>query len=737
MAKTSHNISEWAQNGFESYISKSDMIAPFTEIQNRALVPAGLETSMGIERIPFNSVTLLADEVGPDSQVVYEIDSKDSRIRLVGDGWETAPGTGTGIPFVNTNSQGNFVEVTFYGTGLNILTEYRDASGATIRDWFVTIDGGVESSDITPTDTSAVLSNQSYRQNVVVNAASGLGLGWHTIKIRKGGAGANGFLGVEILNESSQLITAPGSGFSGTQKQTLSAQSAIDFKPAAMTGTKGGRIVSYLKDGQVQQAFTEVPNSPSYIDATNHSNEEITRRVNFREFGAGRGDDFSGARSTDNLAYTLDDGTTTLSGISLSTSTYNNYDVVVPAAVSANLNLTFVGTGLDIFIATGGATFTDSYTVFLDNVVIDAAWTPNQNTLGVYRFASGLPYGTHNIRFARNGGSSLQCGFVDFIIYQPKKPEIPADSIQLADYNVMADFVTATNSATSTGIYTRSVSQGVLRKQNVREREYRGSPWQNLASPASNNTHSGFFVEIPNGSTGDVSYTFFGTGFIYNLATTGSGARTFSVTIDGALNDSGIFRGAGTTSSNNGGGSYTVSNSQNGILEFTGLPLGTHKVTVTKTATTGAFYNDSLDIITPIHINDPSLKVGNLSMISQKNIAPVSKEEQKPSIGEAKALLHYNCIQDRIVYSKNISAVIDLGTGIRQVYLETPMKAGGISLAQALSDTVSSRNIDNSSGAGDVLRLVGCVVNMQTDTGAVQDTAYLGIAFFGELVDED
>lgn len=61
------------------------MSAPNTVIQNRAKVKAGLETSLGVERMVFSGLKLIQDEFGPDGQNVHEFLSGDSRVRFIGD----------------------------------------------------------------------------------------------------------------------------------------------------------------------------------------------------------------------------------------------------------------------------------------------------------------------------------------------------------------------------------------------------------------------------------------------------------------------------------------------------------------------------------------------------------------------------------------------------------------------------------------------------------------------------
>ena len=82
---------------------------------------ASLKAIAGVEGIPCRSIVLSRTEFGSSGQSVYELDSKDSRVRFIGAGWlSSAITTGT---YVTTATVGDIFEITYYGTGINLLTQ--------------------------------------------------------------------------------------------------------------------------------------------------------------------------------------------------------------------------------------------------------------------------------------------------------------------------------------------------------------------------------------------------------------------------------------------------------------------------------------------------------------------------------------------------------------------------------------------------------------------------------------
>jgi hypothetical protein len=182
--------------GFDDFIIPSYETAPNTTIQNRAKVTRSLKAIAGVERIHVKGINRLQNEFGPNGEQVWEADNKDSRIRFVG-GWLNSSATyGSYIP--SSASISDFLEITFYGTGLNLLV-ILNSSG---YNFVASVDGGVESSNLVPAAYSGVIQARNYASNQVLNVSSGLTLGWHTIKIRNNTVSTGmAFHGFEILNQ--------------------------------------------------------------------------------------------------------------------------------------------------------------------------------------------------------------------------------------------------------------------------------------------------------------------------------------------------------------------------------------------------------------------------------------------------------------------------------------------------------------------------------------------------------
>ena len=209
-----------------------------------------------------------------------------------------------------------------------------------------------------------------------------------------------------------------------------------------------------------------------FREVLDRADEEIVRRINFREFGANN--EFAGAVNNSSATFTLDDGTTTLVGNSVEDSGITfptGIEAVSMGALTDFLTLTFIGTGLDIFAARQ----TTALPVVSFSVSVDGASTFNTapiptNFIGIIPIVSGLAYGTHTVRFSVTNTQNV--GIADFILYGPKKPEIPtldAGSLELSDYNVMADYVASTSGVQN------FVSNGTLGKSPLREFLYGGT----------------------------------------------------------------------------------------------------------------------------------------------------------------------------------------------------------------------------------------------------------------------
>jgi hypothetical protein len=210
-------------------------------------------------------------------------------------------------------------------------------------------------------------------------------------------------------------------------------------------------------------------------------------------------------------------------------------------------------------------------------------------------------------------------------------PSLPANSTQLAEYNVFANYSANASSTLNT------IASGVLRKQNMREALYTGTGWASSTPIVTTAQTSGY--EISTSTSNDTStYYFWGTGFEFRFtADTAATAPTLTVLIDGLTPSTTNFPGSTTTSYGNVT-SFTASTgavvtSTNGSANHSGfgvsgVTLGWHKLTVQLTNTPGAgngWNPMCLDIITPVYsyaygVNgDP---VGSISINDIRNILP-------------------------------------------------------------------------------------------------------------------
>lgn len=700
--------------GFDDFIIPSHEIAPFTTIQNRAKVTRSLKAIAGVERVMIRGGSLLQNEFGPAGERVFETNDKDSRVRFVGAWFSLNNDQGTRF---QTTTANDFLEVTAYCTGLNLLI-YMGSGAGDIR---VSVDGGAEGSNIYVV-SSTVLDARNYGKNTVVSALSGLTLGLHTFKIRNV-SGSNGIslFGFEILNQRTDLAVYPGSGIAQGALNGLSSLATSSFTDG-VTGTRGARVVKYVDNGTLKSAVQAVDTSAAYLAAASHTNEEVVRRINFREFGANRADDFSTLGVTiGSRAFTLDDGTTTL--VCTSTGAQGNM-LAINNVVGAFVTITFVGTGLDFSVENTWTTPLTFVDVLVDGVSVGALTA--YSVLGTatafarVRVVSGLPYGTHTVRFTTN--ASVNAGITDFIIYQPKKPSIPAGALEVADYNVMASFSTSGRfvSNSNDGFVGES-ALGVLRKHNIRELTYTGTWAIGLGITANS---SGFEVGTTTANS-TVSYSFYGTGIMFGIGASGNGTRTFNLKINGAN-----FTTATTvynTISNGGAGNYTVANSARERFVVSGLALGFHTILITFTTGPGNFYPEGFDIITPIHINQPNLKTGSLSLKSATKYSPEKVVSNAgPDLSKAKAWVYYDQVNSRILSSYNVSAVLNVSAFTSNIYFEKPFK----------NANYVATGLPNQAQLDEDTRLPNVFQVTSSNSAGSGAAGLINVCFFGELIDE-
>lgn len=608
-------IQEASSMGFQGFVNTNNVLnatttagSPaagsfYSTVVNRAALvdfTQDLKARMGIERVMVQSIYQLQSELGPNGEPVWAALNDDrGMIRFVGSQWATATDTqGVSIDTAGT-SLTDYVEIIFYGTGLNLLTLLFNSS----QDYRVSVDGGAEGSNILGASYSSVLTGRYYSPNQVLPIVSGLALGVHTVKIRKNVSGVDfRVYGFEILNESAQVKVQPGISYLAGSKLVSSSQTAFAYN-APVTGNTGGRVLVYQNaDGTIKTAFTANATSPSYLTSASHNNEEMVRQYSPREFGAGTNGDFSIVSNASNsyVAFTLDDGTTTLAATNALFFTYSGYNGVYNNANSSYITFIFVGTGLDLFLTDSNAGGNDTFTFQIDGGTAQA-WP---NTAGIasprtMKIVSGLPYGTHTFKLNRVTAATWTPVILGFKTYQPKKPSLPSASgaVELADYNVMANYIPLASISNEV-----IMSQGVLAKASMREATYVGT-WSVVQPGAI--TKEGYITGTATAGS-YVQYTFFGTGFDFRF-TKNSAAMSFQVSVDGSTNLSGystslVYGGSGLTFTPSTGtlsGTATTSESGNTISVY-GLPLGLHTVKVAWISGSN-LYAESFDIITPIH----------------------------------------------------------------------------------------------------------------------------------------
>jgi len=628
MAKTSKKVdSLFIQEQNKDFLKPEYIDVPNTTIINRAQMvdlSQDLGVRMGINRIQTHSLVELKDEVGANGEAVYGVaNDKFNQVRFVGAAVDEE--NDTNGPRGQLNAQNEYIEVTFYGTGLNVIMY----NSSFARDLRATVDGGAEGANFV-TAGADNLDSRRYPMNIVMGVVSGLTLGLHTVKIRQQSAVDINIFGFEFLNENAQLNISKGSYFNDGKLLRLLTEQNISYNSdwtneTGVAGSKGGCVSVYLTEsGAVKKDIQWTNATAQFLGSTDHSNEEIIGHHNYREFGSGRSDDFSMAiNSGAHRGFTLEDGTTTLSGAFLQGGPFGGVakDGLRPESVGSYFVFTFVGTGLDIENegVTGGTTFE----VFVDNVSQGTFSTTYP--LGIRTICSGLAYGTHVVKVAVVGVPAGGTSFNNFIVYGPKKPVVEDSSVELASYFLMADYVGQVTVTPSPEFNRGEIfSQGVLRKQLIREMNYNGTWIGPSVDPGWN---CGFQFTC-NTNNDYIEYTFVGTGidFGYTYSTT----PNVKVQLNGA--DLGT---TGTVVVENGSyndGTSIITETNNPLFKLTDLSYGKHTIRFFKTAGTN-FIPAFVDVHSLIHTpkRNKGLIIQNTNKIGSQSIGDsrkLAKEEK-------------------------------------------------------------------------------------------------------------
>jgi hypothetical protein len=191
--------------------------------------------------------------------------------------------------------------------------------------------------------------------------------------------------------------------------------------------------------------------APSFHSTTpDHSQAEVAKQYLFSEFGNGAANGGTGApyadasmlNTDDNITFTMDDGSTSLSAKSwVNAGNYYNR-----SGQYSVLWFTFIGTGLTLHTLNKGKLNVAQNLPYGSHIFeIDIDSNADNGTWKI----DGETIKTHN----SGGGSNAIYNFNPhryndtWTIYQPKMPPIPENACILADYMLMADFVPITGNS--------------------------------------------------------------------------------------------------------------------------------------------------------------------------------------------------------------------------------------------------------------------------------------------------
>ena len=537
-------------NGLQDFVLPSSLVATaaagtpatgyfYSPIVGRSAIENisnNLRASLGVERIHTRIGYEVFSESGPLSERVWAMPDE-KRIRFIGE-WTFAYDSAREYRAKAGSASSAapcYIEVLFYGTGLNLLISADSYSRAGIT---CSIDQGVYGSDLFTYISAQPMTStgKNYAANQILNISSGLTLGIHSVIIKL--SSPQEIYGLEILNQqTSNIVVNSGTAFINGLK-VLSTGGTLSYK-AGVTGTKGGRQLVYLNsDGTLGSSFRAVDTNTKYLTNANHDNEEIVKTYLPREFGSPNSiaslTDFTyNGVTAAAQAYTLSDGLTTLntSSSSVSSPSTGFPEGISISSLSNWIEFTFVGTGIDLVNFTGNGTANaDVHTIQIDDSLVTIGNLPQSSNPICTKIASGLPYGTHVLKITRSTAMASQsvtttnasttvttastaticvgasitgtgipagakvssitnattfvisaaataagtvtatfnapCYISAFKVYQPKKPPLSNDVMELADYNVLADYVP---NATANEV---NISSGVIRKTSIREAIY-------------------------------------------------------------------------------------------------------------------------------------------------------------------------------------------------------------------------------------------------------------------------
>lgn len=599
------------------FIVRQLMSVPNTQISGRAQIVdmrQDLMPRFGVERVIIQQADIVQNERGPTqldgTQGEVRRDTNDplDRTRIVGR-WIYNQNEGTGTLHQPKDLEA-FIEITFWGTGLNLVT----VLGASTYSAVASVDGGAEGVNfITNSNANPTLGGRNYNTLQIVNVINGLTQGLHTVKIRNTDA-SNGFpfYGYEVLNTNTNIVVTPGTLMTGGKSVTLTAAASTPYNSAFETGTvgtRGGRALIYLKtDGTVGKSF-QPADSQLNLAVADHSNEEMIRQFHWREFSAARADDFYQDVSNNNRAQVLDDGVTMLQAQNVDFS--STLDLRM-GTITGYIQITFVGTGLDWRRYEDSSGTADTFGISVDGISIgNSPVTAANSTKRWEKIVSGLPYGTHVVRITYNTSGTQRTRLTHFQVWAPKRPALPTGATSLAEYYLMA---TNTRIGAPSALH---IGAGTLRQTALRGIFIGGNVW---SIGLGNGIVGGF--ELASQSTNkSIQFTFWGTGFDMRFAASSNRSAVQPVLLNGvALNAA--YPGANTIQCSVDGtgivfggqtGSFLLSAVANNQLDqqdasadagcsfrVSNLPLGLYTINITDTSANFSTVN-CFDVISPVH----------------------------------------------------------------------------------------------------------------------------------------
>ena len=474
----------------------------------------------GSQRHRASSIQLLEQETATHGSNVYSVDGREW-FRAVGDNVTQTNNAWQGN-FIGLNSDDNFWEVTFYGIDLNWCM----GNHSTNRGFMITIDGGTESAEKTPAETTqsgdyTPNRNRYQDSGFLVNIGVGASLGIHTVKIRPHTSGTN-----QVDCSFMEIITQDTSSVANRSKIQIPAQTVVSYG-------KKHSISATAQHYDPFNGFTSGTDISGYIDEATSlgmSNWKVSSTW-YRPFNGGRVVKWIDSSGNIKTSVTMippnaqNISTTASNAIDLSSSQTNddtiNFDTSAIDHSLSEVAKTFHWREFGNGSANGGSgasgsladasmlnTPDDIAYVMEDGVTSSSADDCNgnsankdlqpesngdryhytfigtgigieskQDSAGYHTFAQSLPYGTHVLIVKRDSthkvyldGVEIKSGtlysthYVTF--YQPKKPPVPEDACIIADYMLMADYVKQTT------IDNGVVSKGVRFVSGGREHKY-------------------------------------------------------------------------------------------------------------------------------------------------------------------------------------------------------------------------------------------------------------------------